>query len=230
MAVAANGIAAGDVEQQIDYRSRDEIGVLAVAFQNSIDYLSSAAAAAEAISRGDLSVPVEPRGDRDVLSRSVQHLQRTVQGLIDETHRLTESAKEGALDRRGEASRFQGAFRDLVQGINETLDALQAPMEDNSALAALAAHDLTAGVHGDYRGDHARLKDALNVAVASMRQTVAPIDHAAQTLASSSEELAAVSRSSSPTPRRPRPRPAWCRPPPRRSAPVPRRWRPASRR
>ncbi len=156
MAAAARAISAGDVDQQIGYSSRDEIGVLADAFRG---------------------------------------LQGTVQGLVGETGQLVRAGKEGQLSRRGDPSRFHGAFRDLVRGINETLDAVLAPIDEAAAgLERLAGGDLTVRLRDDYPGDHGRIARALNAAVASMRGAVSAIDGNAQALAGSSEELAAVSQ------------------------------------
>src|SRR5207237_6472839 len=85
MAAAAKAISAGDIDQRIDHTAPDEIGELAGAFRGSVDYLRSVAGAADALRRGDLSVKVEPRGDRDVLSQSFRQLQETIHGLIAET-------------------------------------------------------------------------------------------------------------------------------------------------
>jgi len=37
---------------------------------------------------------------------------------------LSAAAVEGRLDARGDAEKFQGAYRDVVQGVNRTLDAV----------------------------------------------------------------------------------------------------------
>jgi methyl-accepting chemotaxis protein len=158
--------------------------------------LRKMAEAARAVSSGDIehSVDTHSQDEIGVVAQAFQQLQETLREMIAETHQLTEAAQEGVLERRGEATRFQGAFHDLIRGINETLDALQAPVHETAtALERLAAGDLTAGVRGDYQGDHAQIKDAFNTAAAAMRHALQPIGHHAELLASSAEELAAVS-------------------------------------
>ena len=55
MVQAAEGLAAGDVDQHVEARTRDEIGDMAAAFEEIIAYNREMAAAAERIAAGDLS-------------------------------------------------------------------------------------------------------------------------------------------------------------------------------
>ena len=66
MKVAAQGIAHGDLAQNVEVRSHDEIGEMADSFREMIAYLATAAETAEQIAAGDLTVRVEPKSDRDI--------------------------------------------------------------------------------------------------------------------------------------------------------------------
>jgi len=84
---AIQRITAGDVDQRIDYQSRDEIGTLAQAFRKLIDYIKGIASAADRLSKGDPTVDVVPRSERDVLSHSFN---RMAQNLIRQREHLEE--------------------------------------------------------------------------------------------------------------------------------------------
>jgi len=74
-------------------------------------------------SQGDFGVNIGPRpGKQVVANQSFDALQRNLQGLESETKRLLAAAAAGELDVRGDTSAFEGAFVDLVGGINATLD------------------------------------------------------------------------------------------------------------
>ncbi|HVS36708.1 MAG TPA: methyl-accepting chemotaxis protein [Gemmataceae bacterium] len=194
MGRAATALAAGDAAQTIDCRAHDEIGALGTAFQGSIAYLNRAADAARALSQGDLDFQLESQGDKDVLSQAFQELQRTVRALVAETTRLTASSRDGRLDRRGDAAEFRGAYRDLIAGINATLDAVLTPIDAAAAaLLRLASGDLRARVEGDFKGDHARIQTAFNSAAEAMDAAVTPIDRNARALTEASGGLTAVS-------------------------------------
>jgi len=190
MAAAASRIATGDLDTEIAHRSHDELGILANAFRDLIAYVQRLAAAAEALRRGDLSVPVAARSERDRLGCAFQALHTTVTKLVDETQRQVEWAQQGQLDKRGDPMHFEGAYRQLVQGMNDTLDAVIAPVNEASeVLRGMADGDLTVRVHGDYKGGHAAIKQALNHAVESSAQAITALHDSAQQVLLSSTEI-----------------------------------------
>src|SRR5262249_19701862 len=85
--------------------------------------LRKMAEAARAVSSGDINHPIDTHSQDElgVVAQTFQQLQQTLREMIAETDQLTGAAQEGALERRGDASRFQGTFHDLIRGINETL-------------------------------------------------------------------------------------------------------------
>jgi methyl-accepting chemotaxis protein len=68
MLEAAKGIAAGDVDQRVDVRSRDEIGEMAVAFEQMIDYLGEMSRAGSSAAWARCSRP--PRASPRAMSTS----------------------------------------------------------------------------------------------------------------------------------------------------------------
>ena len=79
---AAQGIAEGDVDQDIDVRSTDEIGQTARAFQDMIAYLKNFAGVAQRMADGDLTVDVQPKSDRDLLGNSFRRLVTELNGIV----------------------------------------------------------------------------------------------------------------------------------------------------
>jgi len=190
MAAAASQIATGDLETEIVHKSHDELGILANAFRELIAYVQRLASGADALRRGDLSVPVATRSERDRLGSAFQALHATVTKLVEETQRQVEWAQQGQLDKRGEPRHFEGAYRQLVQGMNDTLDAVIAPVNEASeVLKGMADGDLTVRVAGDYKGGHAAIKQALNHAVESSAQAITALHDSAQQVLLSSTEI-----------------------------------------
>jgi methyl-accepting chemotaxis protein len=196
MATAASGLARGDLTQRIDYQAQDEIGILAQSFRELIVYIQRIADAAQGLSRGDLTIRVEAHSDQDVLSQAFQHLLATMQGLLTETGQLVHWAKEGRLDKRGDPSKFCGTFRDLVQGMNDTLNAVINPINEASAvLERLAARDLTASMRHEYRGDYARIAQALNTAVDHLDSALTQVTMGAHQVTTAAAHINASSQS-----------------------------------
>jgi methyl-accepting chemotaxis protein len=195
MASVARHIAAGDLSREPAHSSSDEIGQLAGAFREVVGAQRELATATRRLAAGDVTVEIAPRSDADELGRSVAELRDTVRAMTHETASLIASAKAGDLSARGDAAKFHGAYRELVQGINETLDAATAPVaEATLVLERMAARDLTARVKGDYAGDHARIKAALNSAAGALGDALSEVSSASQQVAAAAQQIASGSQ------------------------------------
>ena len=118
-----------------------------------------------------------------------------IRGVIDETRKLNVAAEAGRLEERGNAAAFEGSFRDLVGGINTTLDAVIEPINEAAGvLERVAQKDLTARVEGSYKGDHARIKNALNSALDDLSDALSQVSAAAQQVGAASEQISAGSQ------------------------------------
>ena len=116
--------------------------------------------------------------------------------MVADAAMLTKAAVEGKLETRADASKHQGEYRRIVQGVNDTLDAVVGPIQDVSAiLAKLAGGDFTALVTGKYAGDYEHLANAVNTLSKSVRSALEQIGNNVAALASSAEELNKVSQS-----------------------------------
>ncbi|HVI39609.1 MAG TPA: MCP four helix bundle domain-containing protein, partial [Anaerovoracaceae bacterium] len=116
--------------------------------------------------------------ERDNLSPAFIVMMRNIKALVDETGTLSKSAVEGKLSTRGDANKFKGEFAKVIEGINETLDAVIAPVtEASSVLKEMAGGNLHATMVGDYRGDHAELKQAVNTTIDNLLTYVGDISH-----------------------------------------------------
>jgi methyl-accepting chemotaxis protein len=196
MAAAANRIALGDIDQTIGHDSQDELGILANAFRSLIDYIKGIGKAAEALSQGDLTDRIAPRSEQDELSRNFLRATGALRGLVDETQGLIQAAREGRLEVRGEAARFQGAYADLICGTNGMMDAIITPLtEAATVLKQAAARDLTNRIQGQYQGDFAALKAALNTAVANLDESLVQVAVSTEQVALASGQISAGSQS-----------------------------------
>jgi methyl-accepting chemotaxis protein len=193
---AARNIAKGDFSQEVSHKSNDELGDLAESFRELGSYVRDAGRAAQAISDGDLTVQVTPKSDQDALSINILHAFETQRALIQETGILTQAALDGQLSIRGNASAFRGSYRDMVQRVNDTLDALIRPVnEAATVLKRIAAKDLTVRVVGDYKGDLATIKNALNAATGNLDEALKQVSSGSEQVASASGQISAGGQS-----------------------------------
>lgn len=91
-----------------------------------------------------------------------------------EIMRLVEAAKEGRLSERGREALFTGPDRELVQGVNEIIDAILTPVEEgNRVLAQIAEGKVDEQITKSYKGDHEKTKNAVNSVANSIQLLLA---------------------------------------------------------
>ena len=85
---------------------------------------------------------------------------------------------------------FNGAYREIVSGVNKTLDAIMGPINEASAiLQKVANKDMSARITGDYKGDYAKIKEALNMAVENLDKALQQVAIGAEQVASASVQV-----------------------------------------
>ena len=126
---ATDQLAVGNVDITMEISGKDEIGILARSFQAMIINIKESVSAAERIAAGDLTGGIKAKSDKDVLANSMISVVETLQSLISETTSLSKTAVDGKLAMRGNPEKFKGGYREIVKGINDTLDAVIGPLE-----------------------------------------------------------------------------------------------------
>lgn len=107
------------------------------------------------------------------IQNSLADVKNSVDNLISDTMMLAQAGIEGQLDTRADASRHQGDFAKIVDGINATMDAVVAPIQEaSSTLKELAQGNLNTGMVGNYNGDYTQIKDDMNRTVTFLKHYV----------------------------------------------------------
>ena len=121
---------------------------------------------ADQLAVGDMNVKQINLDQKDEIGRlfaSFRRILAAIQALVADANMLTEAAVHGQLSTRADASKHEGEYRRIVEGVNQTLDAVIEPInEATSVLQEMSKGNLSINVTGEYRGDHAVIKDALN--------------------------------------------------------------------
>ncbi len=125
--------------------------------------------------------------------------------LSEELGKLIEGSKNGLLDSRGDVNKFEGAYRGLISGLNQMLDAVILPVQEGTrVLEVMATGDFTTRINSDYKGQHRLIKDSINRLGDSVGKIITDVTDAVQATASASnqissstEELAAGSQEQS---------------------------------
>jgi PAS domain S-box-containing protein len=162
--------------------------------------LNVAAKYVDGISKGQIPAKITDNynGDFNTIKNNLNQCIDAVNAMSADAVMLAQAAVEGKLQTRADATKHQGDFRKIVQGVNDTLDAVIGPLNDAAkALKAMAAKDFTRPIDGDYAGDFKLLKNAVNAVVENVRsamgqitESAAQFGEGARVIAESSQTLA----------------------------------------
>ncbi|HYH03317.1 MAG TPA: cache domain-containing protein, partial [Bacillota bacterium] len=163
LVTVAQLLAEGDVAVEVQIKSGDEIGILGRAFQGMIDTIKQQANAAERIAEGDLSVSLNAKSERDILTQSLNRVVETLRSLVEETLILSDAGIEGRLEARGNTEKFEGGYREIIEGFNQTLNAVMEPLTYASGyIQKMADGSELEEIENFYRGDFGTLMGNLN--------------------------------------------------------------------
>ena len=80
-------------------------------------------------SKGNFEAPLERfPGKKAFINDNIEQLRVNLKALISDANMLSKAAIEGKLATRADASKHQGDFSKIVQGVNDTLDAVIGPL------------------------------------------------------------------------------------------------------
>jgi methyl-accepting chemotaxis protein len=202
----ANGLAeagaSGRLSSRADVtRHRGDFRKIVEGFNATLDALvgplEAAARAVAEIAAGRIPSPItnQYRGDLVRLRHNVNTCIDAVNRLIADSDGLVRAADEGRLDHRADASKHEGDFGRIVAGVNRTLDAVTEPVNEASiVLEALAAKDLRVRMEGTYRGDHDRIRMAINATADSLQKAMGQVAQAADQVSDAASQIASSSQ------------------------------------
>jgi methyl-accepting chemotaxis protein len=132
--------------------------------------------------RGNTDASMEQLpGQKRFINDSIEQVRGNLKALVADAQLLARAGAEGRLSARADASRHQGDFRAVVEGVNQTLDAVIGPVE----ITARYVDDLSRGVipprlEDGFPGDFAQVRTNLNGCIEAIQRLVADADGLAQ--------------------------------------------------
>lgn len=115
-------------------------------------------------------------GEYNKIKQNINTLLAILYGMHGETEHLISSVSQGKLKTRGNDWDYEGIWKELIGGMNTTLDAVIAPINEAGAvLDKLANYDLNARMNGKYRGEHAAIRKAMNATAESLHESISQV-------------------------------------------------------
>ena len=166
-------MAMGDINEKLNITSKDEVGMMAQAYGEMQLYMQETAGAAQQIAAGDLNIAIKPKSEHDVLRNAFDKVIVTLKNLVADAGMLSKAAVEGKLATRADATKHQGDYRKIVEGVNQTLDAVIGPLN----VAAKYVDDISKGnipakISDTYNGDFNNIKNNLNMCIDAVNKLV----------------------------------------------------------
>jgi len=192
--------ALGDYSMELNNSSHDEIGELTASLKILQETQTEKIYAAEQIAIGNL-VKVTPASEYDTLANAINKEVEILEKLISEANMLIKENNEGNLEYRGNISMYEGAWLDLIKGINSIVDGIVRPLDESARVLTLMANgDFSESFEGDYKGYYLKMKndfnllrDSLHSAISGVAKSAREVSQSINEISSSSEQMAAGS-------------------------------------
>ncbi|HEX5363346.1 MAG TPA: methyl-accepting chemotaxis protein, partial [Gallionella sp.] len=131
------------------------------------------------IAAGDLSanIQVDSKDETGQLLVAMKNMNDTLKGLMTDTDVLVKAAAVGDLNTRADASKYQGDFRKLVQGVNDTVTNIAEPMKVTSDyIDQIARGVIPAQITTAYQGEYLVIRNNLNGMIKMMGDLLSETD------------------------------------------------------
>ncbi|MCC6124740.1 MAG: MCP four helix bundle domain-containing protein [Pirellulales bacterium] len=159
----------------------------------------------ERCAQGDLAVKIDiTDGDADTaaaheafstIGSAMSKMIDSVRSLAEDVKSLSGAAAVGQLDQRAEEGKYRGEYRDIVAGLNRTLESFAKPIEEiGETLDCMAHKNFTKIVETEYPGAYGELRNNVNAVVKSLRDAIEQINESANQFAEGARVIAESSQ------------------------------------
>jgi methyl-accepting chemotaxis protein len=154
--------------------------VISVIFTKKV--LKPVAVTAENLSKMAQGEDIQPldeskfKGEFLPIAKSYNEVRASLYRLLEDTGMLAGAALEGNLSARADASQHHGGYRQIIDGINQTMEAIVQPINESTAvMKEMAGGNLGVNMAGNYKGDYAVIKNALNDTIDTIKGYIGEI-------------------------------------------------------
>ncbi|MBP6490456.1 MAG: methyl-accepting chemotaxis protein, partial [Thauera sp.] len=180
-------------------KHQGDFGRIVQGVNNTLDAvigpLNVAADYVDRIAKGAIPAKITDtyNGDFNTLKNNLNTAIDAVNGLVADAVMLAQAAIDGRLETRADASKHQGDYRRIVDGVNSTLDAVIAPINEvKRVMVALSGGDLTQKITDDYAGDFQVLQNAVNDSMDKLAEIIEQVRGAADALTNAAGQVSAT--------------------------------------
>ncbi len=190
MSACIDRISNGEIPEEITEEYKGDFSRIKNSVNLMIANLRKTVGVAERIAQGDLSFEVEALSEKDMLGKSLTQMVRTLKIIVKSINSLTDAVLEGKLDVRGEAEKFQGEYARIIQGVNDTLDAVVGPLNMTAKYVdRISKGWLPEKITQEYKGDFNEIRNNINAMIENLTRFAIDVQRTAGQVAGGSEEV-----------------------------------------
>ncbi|WP_027357673.1 methyl-accepting chemotaxis protein [Desulforegula conservatrix] len=137
--------------------------------------LNVAAEYVDRIAKGDIPPKITDtyKGDFNEIKNNLNQCIEAVNNMIADANALSKAAIDGKLATRTDATRHQGDFRRIIEGVNGTLDAVIGPLNVAAEYVdRIAKGDIPPRITDSYNGDFNEIKNNLNQCIGAVNNMI----------------------------------------------------------
>ncbi|MEQ8169661.1 MAG: methyl-accepting chemotaxis protein [Candidatus Eremiobacterota bacterium] len=142
--------------------------------------LNVAAEYVDRISKGNIPPRITDKynGDFNEIKNNLNTCIDAINALVTDTNILSQAAVEGKLDTRADISKHGGDFRKIVEGVNNTLDAVIGPLNVAAEYVdRISKGDIPPRITDKYNGDFNEIKNNLNTCIDALNGLIAEMNN-----------------------------------------------------
>ncbi|AVO53615.1 methyl-accepting chemotaxis protein [Ectopseudomonas mendocina] len=174
--------ARGDIDVTLDTRLPGFYGDMAQSINalvaSHIDVKKKAMACIRGLADGNLRAPLEAfPGKKAFINESIEALRRNLTGLLSEMRHMSDEHDKGDIDVVIDASRFQGSYAEIAQGINAMVAGhISVKKKAMACVQAFSLGDLKAPLE-PFPGKKAFINDTLETLRSTLTELIAEMRH-----------------------------------------------------
>ena len=121
----------------------------------------------------DFTLKSDAKDEMGQVVQAVEAIQSAVKAMSSDAMLLAKAAVDGRLSTRADASKHQGDFRQIVDGVNQTLDSVINPLNvAANYVDRISKGDIPPKITDSYNGDFNAIKNNLNTCIDAVNKLV----------------------------------------------------------
>ena len=184
----------GNLRERVEIACKGDHEKMKQAINGVHDWLTELIAFVTKIANGDLAASMAKASDKDQIHEWLVMLKNSINALVIDANMLAQASADGRVGTRADAGKHQGAYRTIIEGVNQTLEAISEPLKvtaQNATTLASSSEELAA-VSQQMAGNAEETATQANVVSAASEQVsrnVASVAAASEQMQTSIREI-----------------------------------------